>query len=57
MLAAFRLLALAAGARCVLSAPTKIEERQAPQGVPDYVLKYGQYIYFLLALAVFLGLG
>lgn len=35
---AFGLVALATG---VLSAPTK---RQAPEGVPDYVLKYGMCI-------------
>jgi len=42
MLAALQLLAVVAGARSVLSAPTKVEERQAPQGVPDFVLKYGE---------------
>lgn len=34
---AFGLVALATG---VVSAPAK---RQAPSGVPDYVLKYGKY--------------
>jgi hypothetical protein len=37
------LLAAAACAQTVLAAPAaKIEERQAPEGVPDYVLKYGE---------------
>ena len=26
----------------VVSAPAKVEGRQAPSGVPDYVLKYGK---------------
>jgi hypothetical protein len=27
----------------VSAAPTKTEKRQAPAGVPDFVLKYGKY--------------
>jgi hypothetical protein len=29
----------------VWAAPTKIEKRDLPAGVPDYVLKYGTYGY------------
>jgi hypothetical protein len=31
-------------AQLVEGAPTKIQERQGSAGVPDYVLKYGEYI-------------
>jgi hypothetical protein len=32
----------------VRCAPTKLRDRQAPAGVPDYVLKYGEYIPMLV---------
>ena len=35
------LLAVALAASAVNCAPTKFEDRQAPAGVPDYVLNYG----------------
>lgn len=34
--------AFAVGA--VISAPVKMEARQAPSGVPDYVLRYGRLL-------------
>lgn len=40
------LVAAAALAGVATCAPTKLEDRQAPSGVPDYVLKYGM-LYFL----------
>ncbi len=33
----------ALAASVVKSAPLKLEDRQAPSGVPDYVTKYGMY--------------
>jgi hypothetical protein len=39
-------------AACVASlvkcAPTKLKGRQAPAGVPDFVLKYGKYLTVLV---------
>jgi hypothetical protein len=35
------LLVVALAASAVKSAPTKLQDRQAPAGVPDYILKYG----------------
>jgi hypothetical protein len=37
----FFVVAACAGA-VVRCAPTKLQERQAPAGVPDFVLKYGK---------------
>ncbi|KAF2643474.1 hypothetical protein P280DRAFT_467495 [Massarina eburnea CBS 473.64] len=45
MMVAFSTVAVAAFAALVLSAPTKHEKRQAPAGVPDYVLKYAPVVY------------
>ncbi|PVH97835.1 hypothetical protein DM02DRAFT_65704 [Periconia macrospinosa] len=41
----FKAIANAAFAATVLSAPTQQEKRQAPEGVPDYVLKYAPIVY------------
>jgi hypothetical protein len=39
---ALSVIAAAAVLSVVSGAPAKFERRQAPAGVPDYVLKYGE---------------
>ena len=41
------ILAVATLVAGAVSAPTKLQQRQAPSGVPDYVLKYGEYLFTL----------
>ena len=55
------LLGIGSLATGVWAAPTKIEKRDVPAGVPDYVLKYGKYEHkyfsrYLLGLVKKMGL-